>query len=399
MSLDALRLEHARRQLEQRYGLQMRGVTDPEVARALAAAETAGGEGSPEFWERCVDELPIDESCLFRDLELWAHLAAVALPPLLDRALAGGRRVHAVSLGCAAGQEPFSLAMLLLDLLRARGMPASAAPRYASIHGVDASAARVALAQRGLLNAWSVERAKGAAWLSGLTHSDPATPGLYRVDPTVTALTTFEVRNLLELPPGALAGADLVLCRHVLIYFHEARALELLEAIAAALDPGALLVVSSVEAHLLEPLGALQPSGVVGVARARAPHAPSPPPPEPYRPSPPPPAALRAATPPPRPPPAQLAAAAAHLKAGRPHEALRVARAVSYAQPENVLARLFIGQALLGIDPAHGRRVLEGLRAELAQLEPGRSVPFEAELTVGQLHQAVGLLLDPRSGR
>ncbi len=387
MSVDAQRLSYARRRLEEKFGLAMAGVTDPEIARALAAAgapERPIAEEDAAFWVRCVDQLPIDESCLFRDPSLWAWLAETGLPPRVARALSERGQVRALSLGCAGGQEAFSLAMVLLDLFKACGMPAAAVPRYAAIRGVDASAARVAAARNGVLNAWSVERASGAKWAAGNLSPHPELPNHHRVDPAVAALTSFEQGNLLDLPPAAVAGHDLVLCRHVLIYFTEARAQQLLAGIAAGLDPGALLVVSPVEAHLLDRIDTLTRLDPVGVARCAAPTAlPLP---------------IRSAphSPRPLPPvmPGGLDLAAAHLRAGRADQALQAARAVSYAEPENLMARLLIGQALLRLDPAHGRRILEGLASELSALdEAGRVGP---ELTVGQIRQAVGLLLEAR---
>src|SRR4051812_45000827 len=148
MSGELPRLQAARRELEARYGLALLEVTELEIQRALAAVDSGepplDGTQDPDFWARLVDALPIDESCLFRDAELWRWLESAALPPLVDRALTRGPRLQALSLGCSGGQEAFSLAMLLLDVFLSRGMPASGVPRCAWVKGVDASRVRIA---------------------------------------------------------------------------------------------------------------------------------------------------------------------------------------------------------------------------------------------------------------
>jgi hypothetical protein len=87
--------------------------------------------------------------------------------------------------------------------------------------------------------------------------------------------------------------------------------------------------------------------------------------------------------------------AAEYLGKGRPQAALDAARAACFAQPKHLLARMLMGQALLGVDKEQGTRVLRALSQELAHLEPNASVPSAGELMIGQLSHAVRLLLDP----
>jgi hypothetical protein len=55
---------------------------------------------------------------------------------------------------------------------------------------------------------------------------------------------------------------------------------------------------------------------------------------------------------------------------------------------------MLMGQALLAVDREQGTRVLRALSQELAHLEPNTSVPSAGELMIGQLSQAVRLLLE-----
>uniref|UniRef100_UPI001F596ED7 CheR family methyltransferase n=1 Tax=Anaeromyxobacter oryzisoli TaxID=2925408 RepID=UPI001F596ED7 len=264
-----------RRALEATYGLALEGLSEDQVDAAILAAG-AGDPADPAYLARVLDRLPIDESWLFRDDGLWEWLRDEIGPQLLDRAAARGRPVRILSLGCSAGQEPFSLALLFLDLLEGRGIPPSAAPAFVQIVGLDPSPARIEAARGATVPGWSVQRCR-PDWLRGRVRLEDPVSGRHRVDPAAAALCRFEVGNLLEVAANGaapLGGQDLVLCRNVLIYFSAAEAERAAAALAQGLDREALLVFSAPEAHLLA-AGGLATAGHLGAGRS--PVAPPPP--------------------------------------------------------------------------------------------------------------------------
>jgi chemotaxis methyl-accepting protein methylase len=399
-------LELVRRALERRYGLALDGLSEQQIAAALAAASRdvdCGDAEDPRFLASVVDRLPIDESWLFRDDGLWTWLLEHAGPALLERATALGRPVRALSIGCSSGQEPFSLAILFQGLLERAALPPSRASAFVEISGVDPSPARVAQAREGTVGAWSVQRCR-PDWLRGRIVPGEAGDGRMRVDASVAAMCRFDVGNVLDLAArgsAALGGYDLVLCRHVLIYFRPDEAARIVAALGAALDPGALLVVSAAEAHLLSSASALEPAGALGAARAH-PSATA--------------AAARRAEasrrrarrrrPTPVPPPAARAQprehrvaedhvrrALEHAAAGRTSDALREARAASFLDPKHLLSRLVLGRALLQHDRERAREVLRDLLACAAVLPQEAGVPSAPGLSVGQVASAARLLL------
>src|SRR3990167_5170280 len=117
------RVRLARRALESKYGLFLDAVTDQEIGRAVENAAASGEPDwdDPRFLGQLVDQLPLDESSLFRNEGLWRWLALV-LPGWLDEAMERGRPMRVLSIGCSAGQEGFSFAMLLISELRRRGI-------------------------------------------------------------------------------------------------------------------------------------------------------------------------------------------------------------------------------------------------------------------------------------
>jgi len=408
----------ARRSLESRYGLALEGLSQEQIGAAVSGAEGAPvpDPADPRWLERVVDRLPIDESWLFRDDDLWTWLGERAGPELLERARSCGRPLRILSLGCSTGQEVFSLGILFQGLAERVGLSASEAVQAVSILGLDSSPARVEVARSGCVNAWSVQRCR-PDWLRGrVVLEDPAT-GRHRVDMAVRNLCRFEVGNLLSLAAAgnaALGGFDLVLCRHVLIYFRAAEAERIAAALAAGLDPGALLVVATAEAHLLGASGRAEPAGHVGAARmAPAGGAPSiAPAARPGRsrasarrfraggPRARSRAAPRAAGDAPGADPVagHVSAALEHARAGRAEDAVRAARAALFHDPRHLLSRLVLGRHLAAVDAPRGRQVLRELLATASRLPADGAVPSADGLSVGQLVAAVRLLLERAEG-
>jgi chemotaxis methyl-accepting protein methylase len=405
----------ARGALEAAYGLALEGLADDQIQMAVYAAGASGmaDPRDPTYLARVIDRLPIDESWLFRDDGLWEWLRDDAAPRLLERAAEVGRPVRALSLGCSAGQEPFSVAMLFQELLERAGIPPSAASTYAQVVGVDSSPARIEAARAGGVPSWSVQRCR-PEWLRGRVTADPAMLGRYLVAPSVQAMCRFEVGNLVEIAArgnAALGGYDLVLCRNVLIYFRAAEAERLAGELARGLDAGAHLIFSAAEAHLLA-AGGLELAGHLGAGRSTP--RPALPPRRrrtararrtrdafPARPAP---AAPARAAPARAPQPeSRDAAVDAHVHraivladAGRREEALREVRAALFHDPRHLYSRLLLGQHLIPIDAARARQVLRELLDAAARLSPDEAVPGADGLSVGQLAAAARILLARR---
>jgi chemotaxis methyl-accepting protein methylase len=405
-------VEAARRRLESAYGLALEGLSEQQIATAVAAGGGAADPSDPRVLERIVDRLPIDESWLFRDDALWSWLVQEAGPELLERALATGRPVRVLSLGCSAGQEPFSVAIALQAVLEGMAIPPSAAASYVQILGIDSSPARIEVARAGVANAWSVQRAR-PDWLRGKVALDDRQTGRHRVEPSVRAMCRFEVGNLVAMAEqgnAALGGFDLVFCRNVLIYFRAAEAERIAAQIGRALDPDVLLILSAAEAHLLAASGRVESLGHLGAGRTlrevrgagpfpapaarrragrsgpRAPAAREP--------------APREAVPGPAPrarrgdPVAvHLHEAIEHAEAGRSVEALREARAALFHDPRHLFSRLLVGRHLIPFDEQRAREVLRELVEAASLLPADAEVPHADGLSVGQVAAAARLLL------
>lgn len=188
------------------------------------AAHLAGPDGAEE-WELLEAEITIGETFFFRYAEQFAALRNVILPALIA-ARANERRLRIWSAGCASGAEPYSIAILLHELLGA-----SLQDWDVSIVGTDISVAALATAQTAEYGRWALRTLspeERLRWFRPL----PADPvGMrqerFALRSEFRRMVRFERQNLLALLQGGMnrgsaiqSGAfDLILCRNVLIYF------------------------------------------------------------------------------------------------------------------------------------------------------------------------------------
>jgi chemotaxis protein methyltransferase CheR len=219
------------------------------AARCLAdgfakAARDADAEAE-EFLERLlggdgasvtalVENAVVGETYFFRHPEQFEALRRVFLEPApRDRPLS------VWSAGCATGEEPYTLAMALLDAGRA-----GCADR---VLATDVSARALRAAAAALYGPWSLRRIDPVLRARHFEGRPPRETVVRAVRERVTFLR----HNLVHEPPPA-AEHDLVVCRNVLIYFRPEAARAVVAKLFGAVRPGGLLVLGPVEAPLAD---------------------------------------------------------------------------------------------------------------------------------------------------
>jgi chemotaxis protein methyltransferase CheR len=216
------RLERSGRSIESYLGLLERE-TNRELLReevsALARALTVG------------------ETYFFRNMDQFRALIELVVPERV-RARAAERRLRIVCAGCASGEEPYSIAMLLKQSLLDPSWDVS-------IRAIDLNPAALEKARRGLFSTWAL-RETSPEMKQRWFHEQGKDLVL---DEGVRSAVTFEARNLaLEEPelwqPGSL---DVVFCRNVLMYFRPELAQAAVSRIARALAPGGYLFLGHAE--------------------------------------------------------------------------------------------------------------------------------------------------------
>ena len=218
--------------LRRRINVRMRA----RGAHTLAAyAEILDRDGA-EF-DRLLQALTVNVTKFYRNPDTWHALAEDVVPELVKRRYGA---VRCWSAGCATGEEPYTLAMLLLEEARRKGVD-SMDPR---IDATDVDERCLAEAVAGRYRARSLDEAPAPLLARYLRDANGTEPR--EVVPEVKAIVRFRSHNLTQEPPPR-PPYDLVLCRNVVIYFDRPTQEALSQTIADALVPGGYLVLGKVE--------------------------------------------------------------------------------------------------------------------------------------------------------
>lgn len=213
-----------------RSRLKSLGLRDLEEYQELLAASEAE-------WEALVESVVVTETWFFREPE-----ALAALVHLVLGEWAPGHRtgpVRLLSVPCATGEEPYSLAIALLE----GGLPLE---RF-RIDAVDVSAHAVARARRAFYRRNSF---RGRA-LGFRDRYFEAARGGFALKPAICNSVHFSQGNLLA--DGFRAGYpryDFIFCRNLLVYFDRPTQQKTLEKLDGLLRPGGVLFVGPAEQPL-----------------------------------------------------------------------------------------------------------------------------------------------------
>ncbi len=195
--------------------------------------------------QQLFEDMLITVSEFFRDPEVFDYLERELLP----RLFAGKGPEEAVrlwSVGCATGEEAYSLAMLLLEQAGRLDAPPQLQVFASDLHQPSLQRARAGL------YAGAIEQNVSAERLQRFFTREGAE---YRVRRAVRELVVFAPHNLLKDPP--FSHLDLIACRNLLIYLQRDIQQEVVALLHYALEPGGALVLGSAEAvdrgELFEP--------------------------------------------------------------------------------------------------------------------------------------------------
>ncbi|HET9919977.1 MAG TPA: CheR family methyltransferase, partial [Ktedonobacteraceae bacterium] len=178
----------------------------------------------------------INVTQFFRDPEAFSYLKSEILPRLIAQARGRDHVLRFWTAGCATGEEPYSLAMLLSDLLGAE------LPEWSiKIFATDVDEAAINFARRGLysenlLN--TVPEEYRERFFERVDHG-------YRIPKILRQMVIFGQQDLSRSAP--FPRIDLVLCRNVLIYFTPELQEYVLHQFAFSLSPGGHLFLGKAE--------------------------------------------------------------------------------------------------------------------------------------------------------
>lgn len=204
---------------------------------AYAERLTSSSAGSGEL-RALAEQLTVNETFFFRNADDFRALTQLVLPARIQ-ARASDQRLRILSAGCASGEEPYSLAVLVREAL----------PDVRSwdvkIVGIDINPAVLAKAAQARYSAWSLR----ATPEDSRRRYFRAEGRDFVLDPEIRKMVTFEERNLVQ--DDALfwqsLACDVVFCRNVLMYFTPDHARDLVRRISQALLPGGFLFLGHAE--------------------------------------------------------------------------------------------------------------------------------------------------------
>lgn len=164
------------------------------------------------LWQALVNLLSNNESFFFRDAGLFALLRTKILPELLEKN-STHRQLRIWSAGCSRGEEIYSIAMTLLEILP------STANWSLHLYGSDVDRKVLDTASQGLYSNWSLRSLDEERKHRYFTpHKEQ-----WRLNQQVRDMVRFHHLNLVDdqYPVGFdwCAKMDLILCRNVFIYF------------------------------------------------------------------------------------------------------------------------------------------------------------------------------------
>jgi chemotaxis protein methyltransferase CheR len=165
-------------------------------------------ENAPEL-EILRKALTINVTEFFRDNDVYESLKKEILPDLFQKR----KRLRIWCAGCSTGEEPYSIAMILSDLV------AQNKDLSAQIYATDIDKIVLARAQEGIYSPKAMTKLSEAQIHR---HFTKLPDGNYQVKPQLKEFIRFRPHDLMSGVPVS-RWLDLITCRNVTIYFTEAQ--------------------------------------------------------------------------------------------------------------------------------------------------------------------------------
>jgi chemotaxis protein methyltransferase CheR len=196
--------------------------------------------------EILASHLTIGETYVFRDNALFELLREHVVPEIVRRRRGKERQLRVWSAGCSTGEEPYSLAILLNEIVP------GLADWHLTMLASDINPLFLRRAAAGIYSEWSFRSAP--RWVKE-RYFRKLKDGRYELLPEIRKRVTFSYLNLAEDSYPSLlnntTAMDLILCRNVLMYFTPELVKRAAHSFYHCLVDGGWLIVSPAEASQL----------------------------------------------------------------------------------------------------------------------------------------------------
>ncbi|PIE41560.1 MAG: methyltransferase [Gammaproteobacteria bacterium] len=184
-------------------------------------------------WLTLVDRITVQETCFFRhhsSYELVKKYCSDLITTAKEK-----QHIDIWSVGCSTGEEPYSLAMLLDNMLTE-----NAAPHYFGITATDISLPALHKGRQAIYGARKLlllDPELKARYFKKVDQNQ------YQVVPELRERVCFAQVNVRELDKAPMSDMDIIYCQNLLIYFRRWRQREIVSRLVERLAPGGMLVL------------------------------------------------------------------------------------------------------------------------------------------------------------
>ncbi len=247
--LTDLQFEQWNKLLEERTGIQVaahqRGFLQMQIAARMRELEikyfaeyfnqvSTGLQGMIE-WSILVDRLVVKETSFFRHRDSIDCVRQLVQDRINNQKLSESFEVW--SLGCATGEEPYSLAMVINDCFELAGLEP-----YYGITATDISQPALQRAREGMYGKRKLEPLTNDERVRYFKAMDEACES-FQVTDKLRDRVCFSQGNVMKLSEMPMVKMDVIFCQNVLIYFRRWRRKEILNELASRLKSGGLLLI------------------------------------------------------------------------------------------------------------------------------------------------------------
>jgi len=184
----------------------------------------------------------VSETYFWRESKIFDVLQEQILPELICSREKGERRIRIWSAGCATGEEPYSIAIMLKRVI----------PKFSDWHisilATDINTSVLRKAMAGIYGKWSFRNAP--IWLEK-DYFRRMDDGRHEIIPEIRKMVTFQYLNMAEdvypSPLNNTNAMDLIFCRNVLMYFAPERTGQITKNLYRSLVDGGWLMVGASE--------------------------------------------------------------------------------------------------------------------------------------------------------
>jgi chemotaxis protein methyltransferase CheR len=191
--------------------------------------------GNPEEMVHFLEVVTTNESYFWRTTQNFDALKTFVLPELLKRQ--PDRELKLWSAGCSTGEEPYNLAIELIESMRRLGY------FKFRIVATDISARVIEFARQGRYSGRKIEKVPPDI-LRRYFRTVPEDPDALEIREDIKQKIEFRVENLFESTP---AGMHVIFCRNVMIYFKREEQKVLVDRFYSSLLPGGYLFIGHAE--------------------------------------------------------------------------------------------------------------------------------------------------------